>query len=260
MWECEKCFRELRPKYLLLENVKALIQKKFLPHFQEWLNLLDELGYATYWQVINSKDMSIPQNRERVFAVSILRTENNPNPTYNFPAKVPLTKCVEDYMLPVEEIDESYFISQSRVTNKVLSDILDQPNVRAEMEKLYHEEWAYFNEHGEWPKHSDVEPKHLPDYEPEEYHFESAEWDRYEEGRGNLANHFDVFEIYYRSADDNSGCGYAQEIKVDVWYHPRKWWRKDIRESLPKDLIFENYEEFEDAIYKILEERHPSVN
>ncbi len=60
---------------------------------------------------------------------------------YNFPAKTPLTRCVEDYMETAEEIDESYFISQDRVTNKVLSDILDQPNVRAEMEKLYHEEW-----------------------------------------------------------------------------------------------------------------------
>lgn len=85
--------------------------------------------------------MGIPQNRLRVFMISILRTENDPNPTYNFPAPIPLTKCVEDYMEPVEEIGEEYFISQDRVTNKVLSDILDQSNVRAEMEKLYHEEW-----------------------------------------------------------------------------------------------------------------------
>lgn len=141
LWECRRCFEELKPKYLLMENVKALVQKKFMPEFQRWLGYLDSMGYITYWQIINSKDMGIPQNRERVFAVSILRTEDNPNPTYNFPDKMPLTKCVEDYMLPAEEIDESYFISQDRVTNKVLSDILDQPNVRAEMEKLYHEEW-----------------------------------------------------------------------------------------------------------------------
>lgn len=145
LWECEKCFRELRPKYLLLENVKALIQKKFMPYFQEWLNLLDSLGYTTYWQVINAKDMNCAQNRERVFAISILRTEDNPSPTYNFPAPIPLTKCVEDYMEPAEDIGEEYFISQDRVTNKVLSDILDQPNVRAEMEKLYHEEWKEAN-------------------------------------------------------------------------------------------------------------------
>lgn len=141
LWECEKIIKAKRPQYLIMENVKALVQKKFMPYFQEWLNLLDELGYTTYWKVLNAKDMGVAQNRERVFAVSILRTEDNPNPTYNFPDKIPLTKCVEDYMLPAEEIDESYFISQDRVTNKVLSDILDQPNVRTEMEKLYHEEW-----------------------------------------------------------------------------------------------------------------------
>lgn len=85
--------------------------------------------------------MGVAQNRERVFAVSILRTESDPNPTYNFPKGFPLDKCVENYMEDAYEIDESYFIDQKRITDKVLSDILDQPNVRAEMEKLYHEEW-----------------------------------------------------------------------------------------------------------------------
>lgn len=118
-----------------------------MPYFKEWLNLLDKLGYTTYWKVLNAKDYSVAQNRERVFAISILRTEDNPNPTYNFPAPVPLTKCVEDYMEPAEEIGEEYFIDQKRVTEKVLSDILDQPNVRAEMEKLYHEEWKEASAH-----------------------------------------------------------------------------------------------------------------
>lgn len=145
LWECEKIIKAKRPKYLLMENVKALVQRKFMPYFQEWLNLLDSLGYSTYWKVLNAKDYSVPQNRERVFAVSILRTEDNPNPTYNFPAPISLTKCVEDYMEPAEEIGEEFFIDQDRVTNKVLSDILDQPNVRAEMEKLYHEEWKEAN-------------------------------------------------------------------------------------------------------------------
>ena len=59
------------PKYLLLENVKNLVGKKFKAQFEEWCKRLEELGYNTYWQVINSKDCGIPQNRERVFAVSI---------------------------------------------------------------------------------------------------------------------------------------------------------------------------------------------
>lgn len=145
LWECEKIIAEKKPKYLLMENVKALVQKKFMPSFKEWLNTLDNLGYTTYWKVVNAKDMGVAQNRERVFAVSILRTADNPNPTYNFPNPIPLEKCVEDYMEPVDEIGEEFFINQERITNKVLSDILDQPNVRAEMEKLYHEEWSEAN-------------------------------------------------------------------------------------------------------------------
>ena len=137
LWECEKIIKVKRPKYLLMENVKALVQKKFMPEFQRWIDTLKELGYDNYWKVLNAKDYGVAQNRERVFMVSILG-EHQP---YNFPQPFELTKCVEDYMEPAEEIGEEYFISQDRVTNKVLSDILDQPNVRAEMEKLYHEEW-----------------------------------------------------------------------------------------------------------------------
>ncbi len=141
LWECEKIIKAKRPKYLLMENVKALVQRKFMPEFQRWIDTLKELGYDNYWEVLNAKDYGCAQNRERVFMVSILG-EHQP---YNFPAPFPLTKCVEDYMESVEEINEEYFISQDRVTDKVLSDILDQPNVRAEMENLYHEEWSKTN-------------------------------------------------------------------------------------------------------------------
>lgn len=140
LWECEKAIRDKRPKYLLMENVKALVQKKFLPDFERWIRLLEDYGYANFHTVLNAKDFGVAQNRERVFMVSILRTDSDPNPHYNFPKGFPLDKCVEDYMVDAETIDESYFIDQKRVTDKVLSDILEQPNVRAEMEKLYHEE------------------------------------------------------------------------------------------------------------------------
>lgn len=141
LWECEKIIAAKKPKYLLMENVKALVQKKFMPEFQSWLKVLGNLGYVTYWKVINAKDMGVAQNRERVFAVSILKGDNEQIPQYNFPCSLPLDKCVEDYMEPAEEVADEFFISRERITNKVLSDVLDQPNVRAEMEKLYHEEW-----------------------------------------------------------------------------------------------------------------------
>lgn len=59
------------PKYLLLENVKNLVSKKFKADFDKWLDFLAELGYTNYWKVLNAKDYGIPQNRERVFCVSI---------------------------------------------------------------------------------------------------------------------------------------------------------------------------------------------
>ena len=59
------------PKYLLLENVKNLVSKKFKADFDRWLDFLSSLGYTNYWQILNAKDYGIPQNRERVFCVSL---------------------------------------------------------------------------------------------------------------------------------------------------------------------------------------------
>ena len=55
------------PKYLILENVKNLVGKKFKTQFLDWLQWLDTLGYTTYWQVTNSQDCGIPQSREREY-------------------------------------------------------------------------------------------------------------------------------------------------------------------------------------------------
>ncbi|MFV8482008.1 DNA (cytosine-5-)-methyltransferase N-terminal subunit [Mycoplasma sp. SK341A] len=62
------------PKVLLLENVKALASSKFKAPFDEWINTLDQLGYETVYKVINSVDYGSAQNRERVYAVSILKS------------------------------------------------------------------------------------------------------------------------------------------------------------------------------------------
>lgn len=145
LWECEKAIVAKRPKFLLMENVKALLQKKFMPEFRIWLKALDDLGYSTFYQVLNAKNYGVAQNRERVFAVSILRDNETPNPRYNFPLPFELDKCVEDYMVPIEEVGEGFYIDQERITDKVLSDIFGQPAVRAEVEKLYHEEWKENN-------------------------------------------------------------------------------------------------------------------
>jgi DNA (cytosine-5)-methyltransferase 1 len=110
-----------QPKYLLLENVKALVSKKFMPDFQRWLDKLEQLGYNNYWQILNAKDYGIPQNRERVFVVSIRKDVDTKG--YKFPSPVPLEKRLKDMLEPC--VDEKYYLSADKV-EKLTSQIKEK--------------------------------------------------------------------------------------------------------------------------------------
>ena len=71
LWECRKLIKHKNPKYLMLENVKMLLSKKNKPQFNKWLVTLNSFGYNNYYKVLNAKDFGMPQNRERVFVISI---------------------------------------------------------------------------------------------------------------------------------------------------------------------------------------------
>lgn len=112
LWEVERLLHTAKehnelPKYLLMENVPMLVSKKFIHSFNEWLEVLEKLGYKNYWQQLNAKDYGIPQTRNRVFLISIL----NPMHEFNFPKAFPLEKELLDYLEPV--VDEKYFISEA---------------------------------------------------------------------------------------------------------------------------------------------------
>lgn len=99
------------PKYLIMENVKPLIGAKFKPDFDRWLGVLDSLGYDNYYQVLNAKDYGIPQNRERVFCISIRKDLEQ---GFEFPKKIPLTKTVIDFL--EKDVDEKYYLSDDYIT------------------------------------------------------------------------------------------------------------------------------------------------
>ena len=109
LWECQKVIAAKKPKYLLMENVKNLVGKKHKPNFYKWLDWLESQGYANYWQVLNAKEYGVPQNRERVFCVSILGNHE----TYVFPEKQELTIRLKDVL--EDEVDEKYYLSEERV-------------------------------------------------------------------------------------------------------------------------------------------------
>lgn len=106
LYECERIIEGKRPKYLLMENVKNLVNKKFKPQFNEWLEYLETLGYTNYWKVLNAKDFGIPQNRERVFVVSILE-EHKP---YEFDKGIILEKRLKDVL--EKNVEEKYYLSE----------------------------------------------------------------------------------------------------------------------------------------------------
>ena len=114
LWECERIIRAVKPKYLLMENVKNLVGKKHKHNFIKWLKVLEDLGYQNYWKVLNAKDYGVPQNRERVFVVSILGPRQ-----YLFPNPIPLTRKLKDVLEPV--VDEKYYLSQDKVDKLVMN-------------------------------------------------------------------------------------------------------------------------------------------
>lgn len=110
LWECEKFIEVNRPKVLLMENVKNLVQKKFINEFNEWCSVLEELGYKNYWKVLNAKNHGIPQNRERVFMISIRKDVDC---GYEFPEGFPLQTRLKDVL--EEDIDPKYYLSDEIV-------------------------------------------------------------------------------------------------------------------------------------------------
>lgn len=106
LYECEKVIEHKRPKYLLLENVKNLVGKQFKSQFDEWLEYLETLGYTNYWKVLNSKSFGVPQNRERVFVLSILG-EHDP---YEFHSGFELDIRLKDIL--EFNVDEKYYLSK----------------------------------------------------------------------------------------------------------------------------------------------------
>lgn len=114
LWEVERLLKASElPKYLLLENVKPLVGDKFSEGFSEWRKSLQEMGYRNYYQVLNSKDYGIPQNRERVFMVSIL----GPGEPFAFPEVEKLEKCLGDLL--EDDVDEKYYLSEEQVQNYI---------------------------------------------------------------------------------------------------------------------------------------------
>ena len=107
LWECERAIKEKRPKYLLMENVAALVSNKFIKLFNKWQHTLEEYGYTNYAKVLNAKSYGVPQNRERIFMISI---RNDINQKFYFPEPFKLDKRLKDIL--DDNVEEKYYLSE----------------------------------------------------------------------------------------------------------------------------------------------------
>ena len=101
------------PKYLLMENVDALVSKKYIDSFNDWLERLENLGYNSYYQVINAKNAGVPQNRKRIFVFSILKEID----TGKFTFPVPFDNGLRLKDVLEDVVDERYYLSDEKVAS-----------------------------------------------------------------------------------------------------------------------------------------------
>lgn len=144
MYETIRIVKKLKPKYVIWENVKNLISKKHRHNFDAYLETMEQLGYKNYYQVLNAKDYGIPQNRERVFTISIRDDScyamyegeeyyEDYSCNFEFPEKQELQLKLKDML--ENEVDEKYYLSEQQIENIKKSNFTQ--NQRRIQEKEY---------------------------------------------------------------------------------------------------------------------------
>ena len=111
MYETIRIVKKLKPKYVIWENVKNLLSKTHIHNFRRYIQEMERLGYNSYYQVLNAKDYGIPQNRERVFTISI--RQDIDNGAFRFPKPIELKLKLKDIL--EDEVDEKYYLSDKMI-------------------------------------------------------------------------------------------------------------------------------------------------
>ena len=131
MWETVRIISDIKPKIIIWENVKNVLSKKHKHNFDAYIEQLDELNYNSYHKILNSRDFGIPQNRERIFVVSIRKDIDN---GFEFPKAVPLQLRLKDML--DDEVDEKYYLSKEQI------DRINNSNFMQEKKRLQEKDYV----------------------------------------------------------------------------------------------------------------------
>lgn len=132
MYETVRIVGKLRPKYVMWENVKNLLSAKHKHNFDAYIETMNILGYNSYYQVLNAKDYGIPQNRERVYTISIRKDIDKGN--FVFPDKEELKLRLKDML--EEQVDEKYYLSDDKVSK------IEKSNFMQEKKRIQDKEYS----------------------------------------------------------------------------------------------------------------------
>lgn len=115
LWEIERILKERiasnkqLPNLMLLENVPELISQNFINDFHFWCKFLESIGYTNSWKILNAKEYGLPQNRKRIFMVSILNCDK----PFTFPKKIKLKHQLGDLL--EKNVDKKYYLTQEKI-------------------------------------------------------------------------------------------------------------------------------------------------
>lgn len=113
MWNTVNIVEHTKPKYVIWENVKNVLSKTHKHNFDKYIEKLEELGYRNYYKVFNSKDFNIPQNRERLFVISIRNDINISEKWLETIGEKELSRYLKDIVEPIEDVAEKYYLKDN---------------------------------------------------------------------------------------------------------------------------------------------------
>lgn len=111
-----------KPKWVIWENVKSVLDKKMYPAFNNYLKQMEDLGYITKYQILNAKDYSIPQSRERLFAISCLKENHFDFDNLKPLALQPLNQFLETKTADKYLVNQPSMLSRINVNLKIIKD------------------------------------------------------------------------------------------------------------------------------------------
>ena len=126
------------PKYLLQENVDALVSKKFKPDFDAFCRRLENLNYSVYWSILNAKECGLPQNRRRLFMIGIRKDID----TGKFTFPIPFDNGIRLKDVLEKNVEDKYYINNES-SEKLIQKLVDSGRLKTnngileQLDKIY---------------------------------------------------------------------------------------------------------------------------